>query len=179
MGRTAHGVRGIALRGEDRLVSLAVVREGLFLYTVCSNGYGKRTAVAEYPRHRRGWSGGRDIRAGGRNGAVVAAQAVADGDDVMLIAVGGQVIRAPVSDVSVIGRGTMGVRVIRLREGDAVASLERISAEDIAADAAAERNGGEEEAGRAARPPRAAEHGDPFDAADEEPPEAPPAEDED
>ncbi len=178
MGRTAHGVRGIALRGEDRLVSLAVVREDMFLYTVCSNGYGKRTAVAEYPRHRRGGSGVRDIRTSGRNGAVVAAQAVADGDDVMLITVGGQVIRAPVGDVSPIGRGTMGVRVIRLRGGDAVASLERISAEDIAANGAAANGAGGEDESRAARPPRAAEHGEPFDAADELPPEESPAEDE-
>ncbi|HNU27292.1 MAG: DNA gyrase subunit A [Planctomycetes bacterium] len=178
MGRTAHGVRGIALRGDDRLVSLAVVREGLYLYTVCSNGYGKRTAIAEYPRHRRGGGGVRDIRTSGRNGTVVAAQAVADGDHVMLITVSGQVIRAPVTDVSAIGRGTMGVRVIRLREGDVVASLERISAEDLAAEAAAERNGGEEERGRAARPPRAAEHGDPFDVDDEAPSETPSSEDE-
>ncbi len=164
MGRTAHGVKGVELRGDDKLVSLAVVRDGMSLYTVCNNGYGKRTAVAEYPRHRRGGSGVRDIRTGERNGGVVAAQAVNDGDDVMLVTVEGQVIRAPVSDVSCIGRGTMGVRVIRLREGDAVASLERISAEDIAKDQAALKESPDESAPpRPAPPTAAAEHGDPFD----------------
>jgi DNA gyrase subunit A len=85
----------------------------------------------------------------------------------MLVTVSGQVIRAPVSDVSSIGRGTMGVRVVRLREGDAVASLARISAEDIAKEAALKESADEDAPRHSAPKTAAVEHGEPFDEPEE------------
>jgi DNA gyrase subunit A len=131
MGRIARGVRGISLRAGDRVVALAVARENQFLLTVTRNGYGKRTLVAEYLRKNRGGLGVRNIQTPPRNGPVVAARVVEENDEIVLITVGGQIIRSPVASVSAVGRSTMGVRVIKLHEGDAVAAVERISEETL------------------------------------------------
>jgi len=141
-GRVTRGVRGISLRGYDEVVSMAVVREDQYLLSICSRGYGKRTPVTQYARHRRGNLGVINIRTGGRNGHVVAARAVEAGDDVVIVTVGGQVIRSSVDSISVVGRATMGVRMIRLREGDRVAALERIPAEAVKEEAGGEEEGG-------------------------------------
>jgi DNA gyrase subunit A len=138
MGRVARGVRGISLRGDDEVVSMVVVREDQFLLTVCTKGYGKRTQVSQYPQQNRGGIGVRDIQTVGRNGHVVAAVAVSEEDEVVLITVAGQIIRSPAGAISAVGRGTKGVRVIRLREGDEVAAAESIPAEALAAEAGGE-----------------------------------------
>ena len=97
---------------------------GLSLFTVCENGYGKRTKVEEYrPQHRAG-SGLRDIRTSKRNGEVIALKAVRDEDDLVLITAQGQIMRIPVANMRPIGRNTQGVRVISLRDGDKLVSVE-------------------------------------------------------
>lgn len=131
-GRISRGVRGITLRPGDDVVSMAIVREGDTLLTVCSKGYGKRSAVAQFTIHNRGGKGVTDIKTGGRNGYVVAAKPVSDDDEIILITVQGLIIRLAAQDISIIGRGTMGVRVIRLRKGDEVASMGKIPAEVLA-----------------------------------------------
>jgi DNA gyrase subunit A len=122
MGRPAFGVRGLKLLGDDRVCGLALVRDGASLLTVCQNGYGKRTDFEEYPVQGRGGQGVMNIKTHERNGPVVTLSAVGDDEDVIYITAGGQVVRTPASDISKIGRGTQGVRLITLQEGDAVAS---------------------------------------------------------
>ncbi len=122
MGRPAFGVRGIKLKSDDKVCGMAVVTVGASLLTVCRNGYGKRTDFAEYPQQGRGGLGVINIRATDRNGPVVTLRAVGDDHDIMYITTGGQVVRTPASDISRIGRGTQGVRLITLGEDDAVAS---------------------------------------------------------
>jgi DNA gyrase subunit A len=142
MGRPAFGVRGLKLLGDDRVCGMALVRSAASLLTVCQNGYGKRTDFEEYPVQGRGGQGVMNIKAHERNGPVVTLSAVGDDEDVIYITAGGQVVRTPASDISKIGRGTQGVRLITLQEGDAVASAaplarDEAGAEDGGADQAA------------------------------------------
>ena len=123
MGRSARGVRGINLVGSDTLVSMEVVDEGANLITITEAGYGKRTPISEYRSQNRGGIGLIDIRTQGRNGDVVGACLVRDGDEVMICTSSGKVIRTGVDQVSVIGRNTMGVRLIRLDDGEKVVSF--------------------------------------------------------
>jgi DNA gyrase subunit A len=126
MGRVAHGVRGIRLAGDDRVVDLAIVREGADILTACERGYGKRTPVSEYRLQSRGGQGTINIRATPRNGAVVAVKDVSDEDDLMMMSEDGMVVRIRVTSISVIGRATQGVRLIRLREGDRLVSAAKV-----------------------------------------------------
>ncbi len=129
MGRPAVGVRGIRLKAGDRVCGMAVVTQDASLLTVCRNGYGKRTDFAEYPVQGRGGQGVIDIRATERNGPVVTLLTLRDDDDVMYITSLGNVVRTPAAEISRIGRGTQGVRLISLAEGDAVASATRVDRE--------------------------------------------------
>ena len=126
MGRTARGVRGIRLGPDDRLISLIIVKEGMAVLTATENGYGKRTSLGDYRLTARGVQGVISIQTNERNGRVVGAQMVDEDDEIMLISDQGTLIRMPVSDVSVIGRATMGVKLVNLNEGETLAGLERI-----------------------------------------------------
>ncbi|MGQ9651582.1 MAG: DNA gyrase subunit A [Phycisphaerae bacterium] len=130
MGRSARGVRGIDLRGEDRVVDLVVTNEGASLLTVCENGFGKRTQVSEYRKTRRGGKGVINIKTTERNGKVVALKSVTDNDDLMFISAKGIVLRTESTSMREIGRATQGVRLIRLEEGDKVVAVARIIPED-------------------------------------------------
>jgi len=130
MGRSARGVRGIDLRGEDRVVDLVVTHEHASLLTVCENGFGKRTQVSEYRKTRRGGKGVINIKATDRNGKVVALKSVTDNDDLMFISAKGIVLRTESTSMREIGRATQGVRLIRLEEGDKVVAVARIIPED-------------------------------------------------
>ncbi len=129
MGRTARGVRGIRLEDEDHACGLVVVSEGHHLLTVCAGGYGKRSEFDEYRLTGRGGKGIIDIRTSDRNGQVIGQLAVEPEDDIMLITVQGQVIRTRVSDVSIIGRATQGVRLISIADGDHVVAVARVDRE--------------------------------------------------
>jgi len=121
MGRATQGVRGIDLQQDDTVVSMAVVDPDATLLTVCAKGYGKRSAFEEYRSQHRGGKGLINIRTSERNGEVVAALVVRDGDELMLITSQGMMVRFRVDEnLRVIGRATQGVRLINLREGDAV-----------------------------------------------------------
>jgi DNA gyrase subunit A len=126
MGRTARGVRGIRLGPDDKLISLIIVKEGMAVLTATENGYGKRTSLGDYRLTARGVQGVISIQTNERNGRVVGAQMVDEDDEIMLISDQGTLIRMPVSDVSVIGRATMGVKLVNLNEGETLAGLERI-----------------------------------------------------
>ena len=126
MGRTARGVRGIRLGPDDNVISLIIVKEGKTVLTVTEYGYGKRTPIEDYPLRGRGGQGVISIRTDARNGKVIGAQMVDEDDEIMLISDQGTLIRMPVSEVSVIGRNTMGVTLVNLNESESLAGLERI-----------------------------------------------------
>ena len=134
MGRPAHGVRGIDLEEGDEVVGMIVANgedDDASLLTVCANGYGKRTALSEYRSQRRGGKGLIDIKTTDRNGPVVAVAKVTDADEVMLTTISGNIIRTRVADISLIGRNTQGVRLIRVEDEDTVGSLAKLPEEEL------------------------------------------------
>ena len=126
MGRTARGVRGIKLGPDDKVISLIIVKEGMAVLTATENGYGKRTSLEDYRLTSRGVQGVISIQTNERNGRVIGALMVDEDDEIMLISDQGTLIRMPISDVSVIGRATMGVTLVNLNDGETLAGLERI-----------------------------------------------------
>jgi len=130
MGRTARGVKGMDLRGDDVVVDMVVTHEDASLLTVCEHGYGKRTQVSEYRKTRRGSKGVINIKATARNGKVVALKSVSDTDELMFISAKGIALRTDLTQVREIGRATQGVRLIRLDEGDTLVAVAHIVRED-------------------------------------------------
>ena len=126
MGRTARGVRGIRLRGDDRVVGMTIVDETATLLSACENGYGKRTPYAEYPRRHRGGLGVIDIKTTERNGPVVALMTVHDSDEVMFVTANGMIVRTAVAQTRTIGRNTQGVKLINCRPDDRLVALARL-----------------------------------------------------
>ena len=133
MGRMAGGVTGIRLAKSDFLTSMEVVEKGADLLVVTVRGYGKRTPLSEYPAKSRATGGVQTIdkNALKKVGIVTAARVVQEADDLTMISANGVVLRTKVKDVSQSGRSTRGILLINLQEGDAVASLARISAADL------------------------------------------------
>ncbi|WP_286235717.1 DNA topoisomerase (ATP-hydrolyzing) subunit A [Thalassotalea sediminis] len=132
MGRTATGVRGIKLEGDQRVVSLIVPKNDGPVLTITENGYGKRTDLNEYPAKSRATKGVVSIKVSERNGKVVGAVQVEDADEIMLITNNGTLVRTRVNEVSVIGRNTQGVRIIRTTDEEQVVALQRIDeVEDV------------------------------------------------
>lgn len=126
MGRTATGVRGIKLSEQDKVVSLIVPKGDGEILTVTANGYGKRTASAEYPTKSRATQGVISIKVSERNGLVVGAVQVEENDQIMIITNAGTLVRTRVKEVSVVGRNTQGVTLIRTSEEEQVVGLQRI-----------------------------------------------------
>ena len=129
MGRNARGVRGIRLKADQQLISLIIANEGEVL-TVTEKGYGKRTPVSEYPSHSRGGQGVISIQTSERNGNVVGAELVNEDDEIMLISDAGTLVRTRVAEVSVLGRNTQGVRLIRLANDESLVGLDRFEGVD-------------------------------------------------
>ncbi|MFP1821315.1 DNA topoisomerase (ATP-hydrolyzing) subunit A [Lonsdalea quercina] len=127
MGRTATGVRGINLQDDDRVVSLIVPRGDGDILTVTQNGFGKRTAVGEYPVKSRATKGVISIKVSERNGRVVGAVQVDTADQIMMITDAGTLVRTRVSEVSIVGRNTQGVTLIRTAEDENVVGLQRVA----------------------------------------------------
>jgi DNA gyrase subunit A len=135
MGRPAYGVKGIDLANGDEVVGMVVANgddDPASLLTVCARGYGKRTLLTEYRTQNRGGKGLIDIQTSERNGPVVAVAKVTDDDEVMLTTNGGMVIRTKVGAMRTIGRNTLGVRLIKLDEGDTVSSLAKLPKDELA-----------------------------------------------
>ncbi|MET0087285.1 MAG: DNA gyrase subunit A [Sedimenticola sp.] len=130
MGRTACGVRGVKLEKEQRVISLIIAEEDQTVLTVTENGFGKRTPVSQFPVKGRGGMGVISIKTSDRNGDQVGAVLVDDSDEIMLITDGGTLVRTRVDDVSVMGRGTQGVTMIRLSKGEKLVGIERIESLD-------------------------------------------------
>ncbi|MBO6659877.1 MAG: DNA gyrase subunit A [Roseivirga sp.] len=134
MGRTAAGVRGVTLEGDDdRVVGMVCVgREDANLLVVSEKGYGKRSPIEDYRITKRGGKGVKTINITEKTGNLVSIKEVIDSDDLMIINKSGITIRISVENLRVMGRATQGVKLIRLQEGDEISSVEKI--EQIAED---------------------------------------------
>ncbi|MYJ94228.1 MAG: DNA gyrase subunit A, partial [Proteobacteria bacterium] len=126
MGRTAAGVRGIRLGGDDDAVIELCIPDHELVLVATENGYGKRTAVDAFPVQKRGGQGNIAIQTSERNGPAVGALQVGDDDEIMFISSGGTLVRTTVSEISVLGRIAQGVRLIRLDEDARLVGMERI-----------------------------------------------------
>jgi DNA gyrase subunit A len=146
MGREAAGVRGIRLGAGQEVIALIVVGAGEVL-TASAAGYGKRTPLEDFPAHGRGGQGVIALQTGGRNGDTVAALQVLPGQEIMMISSTGTLVRTTVEEISVQGRNTQGVRLIRLGEGERLVGIERVESLETSAEDA-----GELGAGAAAEP---------------------------
>jgi DNA gyrase subunit A len=123
MGRTARGVRGIRVPQEEKVISLIVPETDKTLLAVCEKGYGKRTSVDEFSLFKRGGQGVIAIQTSDRNGQLVAAEEVSNNDEIMLISDQGTLVRTRVDEIPVLGRNTQGVRLIRVRDDEALVDV--------------------------------------------------------
>jgi DNA gyrase subunit A len=130
MGRTAFGVRGIRLNSGDKVVSLLVAEDDKQILTLTENGYGKRTNVNEYRLCNRGGKGVTNLKVTEKNGKVVTAKIVDGEEELMLITKKGVAIRVKSDSISIIGRVTQGVRVMRLNAADELAAAAKFISED-------------------------------------------------
>lgn len=129
MGRDASGVRGIKLRETDQVVGMVTFERDSeeSLVTVCERGYGKRTKLSEFAAKNRGGLGMISVKCSSRNGEVTGVRLANEEDHLILISNKGKLIRMRAADISLVGRNTQGVRVMRLDEGEVVASIERLA----------------------------------------------------
>ena len=134
MGRTARGVRGIRLKGGQRVISLVIPAADGYLLTASANGYGKRTRISEFPAKGRAAMGVIAMKASERNGELVAAVQVFEGDELMLISDMGTLVRTGTDDISIISRNAQGVRLINVRGEERLNSVARIAEESLNGD---------------------------------------------
>ncbi|NQD95346.1 DNA gyrase subunit A, partial [Pseudomonas sp. CrR25] len=126
MGRTARGVRGMRLTEGQRIISMLIPEPGAQILTASERGYGKRTAMAEFPRRGRGGQGVIAMVSNERNGKLVGAVQVLEGEEIMLISDLGTLVRTRVGEVSSLGRNTQGVTLIKLAKDETLVGLERV-----------------------------------------------------
>ncbi|MFA5857760.1 MAG: DNA gyrase subunit A [Elusimicrobiota bacterium] len=141
MGRGAKGVRGIRLEASDIVVGADIVTSDDVILTVTDKGYGKRTEVSEYRLTNRGAKGVTNLKSTDKNGCVVGIRKVNTEQDLMIMTTQGMAIRVPIRNISIIGRATQGVRLIRLDEGDKIAAVASIVKEEEATNGNGEGNG--------------------------------------
>jgi DNA gyrase subunit A len=130
IGRGTRGVRGIRLRADDEVIGLDITREDSQILTITENGYGKRTLLSQYRKIKRGGKGVINIITDERNGNAVVTREVVGGQEIVVTTQDGIVIRTRVDEVSLIGRNTKGVRIMRLNEGDKVVAVAKIIPEN-------------------------------------------------
>jgi DNA gyrase subunit A len=125
MGRVSRGVRGIRLRAGDHVIGMDIVEEGSSIFVISDQGYGKRTKIAQFTPHARGGVGIRSAVVNSKTGNLMGVKTLSedDGQEVIIISQHGQTIRLGLKDIPSLGRATQGVRIMRLNDGDTVASL--------------------------------------------------------
>ena len=128
MGRDTMGVKGIALKGDDYCLGMEIAPTGMQLFVVTEKGYGKRTAVDQYPVQRRGGMGVKTIQMTEKKGKIAGMKIVQPGQELMLISEEGVVIRVNVEDISLLGRSTQGVKVMNVSTTDKVSAIARVAA---------------------------------------------------
>ena len=146
MGRTARGVRGMRLPEGQSLISMIIPEEGSEILTASARGYGKRTAIADFPSYRRGGQGVIAMICSERNGNLVGAIQVLDGEEIMLISDQGTLVRTRVDEVSSLSRNTQGVTLIRLASDETLVGLERVQEPTVSDDVDAQDDDGAEHA---------------------------------
>ena len=122
------GVKGIELKGNDEVISMQIDTEGEYILIVSANGMGKRTPFTEFKLQNRGGKGVKTLQITEKTGKLIAIKSVTDANDLMIINRSGLTIRTAVSQIRLAGRATQGVRIINLREGDAIASVMAVPA---------------------------------------------------
>ena len=158
MGRTARGVRGMALEEGQKVIAMLVADdERRSVLTATEHGYGKRTPRIEHTRHGRGTKGMIAIQSSERNGRMVAAILVEEGDEIMLITTGGVLVRTRVDEIREMGRATQGVTLIGVEEGDTLSRVQRVVGSDSPEVLAAVGESAEGDATEASDGPEAAE----------------------
>lgn len=130
MGRTAAGVKGISLREDDRVISMEIIDDDMDVLNVNEKGYGKRTPAIDYRITNRGGKGIFTCNVTEKTGKVVAVKPVSGKEDIMIITASGVLIRMPVEGISVTGRNTQGVKLIRIEEEEAVATVAKVESEE-------------------------------------------------
>jgi DNA gyrase subunit A len=130
MGRNAAGVRGVRLPGGEQVISLIIPDADGLILTASENGYGKLTPIAEFPVHGRGGQGVIGLQTSDRNGRLVAATQVTVADELMLMSSSGTLVRTRAGEISVLGRNTQGVRLIKLDAGERLIGVEAVTAEN-------------------------------------------------
>ncbi|MBC1501469.1 DNA gyrase subunit A [Listeria weihenstephanensis] len=130
MGRTAAGVRGIRLREDDEVIGMEILEDDEKVLVVTEKGYGKQTLAAQYPLRNRGGMGVKTVTITEKNGNLVALKTVTGVEDLMLMTIGGVLIRFSVGDISQTGRSAMGVKLIRLDDEEFVATVAKVPKEE-------------------------------------------------
>ena len=130
MGRDTRGVRGMNLGKGDEAIAMGIAAEDADLFVITELGYGKRTAISKYPKHRRGGKGVKTISFADSRGLLVGARVVRPNQDLMAVSVEGVVIRMAIDDISRMGRATQGVRIMNLGEEDRVASIAQLASQE-------------------------------------------------
>ena len=134
MGRIAAGVKALTLSEDDRVVGVGIIEEDEKVLIVTAKGYGKQTSVDEYRLQTRGGKGIKTCNITDKTGEMISLRMVKNNEDLMIITTSGIIIRTAVSGISQLGRNTMGVKLIKISEGDGVATVARIQDDDISQD---------------------------------------------
>ena len=126
-GRVSQGVKGIAINEDEKIIGMELIDDNVEILSVTENGYGKRTISSQYRKQSRGGKGILAMRLTEKNGEIVQIKPVTDKDDLMIITDKGQVIRTKIAGISLLGRTTQGVRIIRLKASEKVVAVEKIA----------------------------------------------------
>lgn len=126
VGRVSQGVRGISIPKNEKIIGMEIINDSMEILSITENGFGKRTKTSEYRRQTRGGKGIMAMKLTERNGEIIAIKAVSETNDLMVITNKGQVIRMAMAGISLIGRTTQGVRLIKLKEGEKVVATEKL-----------------------------------------------------
>ena len=125
-GRVSQGVKGITINDDERIIGMELIDDNVEILSVTENGYGKRTISSQYRKQSRGGKGILAMRLTEKNGEIVQIKPVTDKDDLVIITDKGQVIRTKIAGISLLGRTTQGVRIIRLKQSEKVVAVEKI-----------------------------------------------------
>ena len=129
LGRVSQGVKGIDINDKEKIIGMEIIDDSVDILSVTENGYGKRTKTSQYRRQSRGGKGVLAMKLTEKNGEICAIKPVCDENDLMIITNKGQVIRTKISGISLMGRTTQGVRIIRLKGSEKVVAVEKIAKE--------------------------------------------------
>jgi DNA gyrase subunit A len=130
MGRTAMGVKGMTLSKESKVLGLEIVQPDAELFVITDNGYGKRTSMSRYPRHKRGGQGVRTITAVSAKGKLAGVKAVKEDEELMIVSSEGVIIRVPVKAIPRTGRATQGVKIMNIKNNDKVTAIAKVMTAD-------------------------------------------------